>query len=312
MSPPLRPMLAAKIKEDVDSLPYPLYASPKIDGFRALVVGGKLYSRTLKLIPNTFTQQCFAGLPEGLDGELAVGDICDPNLMQHCMSGLMSYEGTPIVSFNIFDTFSNPSYPYWRRLELIQAWQKRCGITGLEIVEQTLVHTPEVLREYEAHQLRRGFEGVILRTPTSKYKFGRSTLREAYLLKLKRYTDGEAIVVGFEELEHNLNDQDRDERGYAKRSHHQSGKVPGGVLGALLCRDLETGQDVRLGTGFTAAERATIWASRSSYLGLCVTYKHFAVTGVKDGRRQPVFKCFRDFRDVLPNTNSTSNSKTQD
>jgi DNA ligase-1 len=295
----IRPMLAAKIKEDIEDLPYPLYASPKIDGIRALTINGKLYSRTLKPIPNKYTQQYFAGLPEGLDGELVVGDPCDPNLMQQCMSGLMSFEGTPAVSFHLFDTFSNPSYPYWRRLEIIQAWQKSCGIPNLKIVEQTLIHTPETLLEYEAHQLRLGFEGVILRTPTSRYKFGRSTFREAYLLKLKRYTDGEAVVVGFEELEHNLNEQERDELGYAKRSHQQAGKVPGGVLGALLCQDLETGQDVRLGTGFTAAERLHIWENQSSYLGLCVTYKHFAVTGVKDKRRQPVFKCFRDLRDVI-------------
>jgi len=291
-------MLGAKIKGDIEALPYPLYASPKIDGIRALVVGGKLYSRKLLPIPNEFTQACFSGLPEGLDGELAVGDLTDPNLMQRCMSGIMSQGGCPVVSFNLFDTFSNPNYPYWRRLELVQNWQKRCGITGVEVVPQTLIHTAEELREYEAAQLRRGYEGVILRTPTSKYKFGRSTEREAYLLKLKRYTDGEAVVTGFEELEHNFNDLERDELGYAKRSHHATGKVAGGVLGALLCRDLETGQTVRLGTGFTAAERAAIWAARERYLGLCVTYKHFAVTGVKTGRRQPVFKCFRDLRDI--------------
>lgn len=296
----LRPMLGAKLKEgqDLQDLQYPLYASPKIDGIRALVVDGRLYSRTLTLIPNQFVQEFFAGLPEGFDGELAVGEPWHPNLMQRTMSGVMSFEGTPVVNYYVFDTYLYTKRPFWRRLEWLQGQVSTRNFPGVRLVQQTLIHTHEELKEYENTQLRLGYEGVIVRTVTSPYKYGRSTLREGYLVKLKRYQDAEARVVGFEELEINLNDQERDELGYAKRSHHRAGKVPGGVLGALLCVDLETGQPVRLGSGFTAAERKDIWAAREKYVGLCVTYKHFAVTGVKEGRRQPIFKCFRDLRDI--------------
>ena len=296
---PLRPMLAAKLtdKQTLEDLPYPLYASPKIDGIRALVHRGRLFSRTMKEIPNAFTQQFFRGLPEGFDGELAVGPAYSPSLMQTTMSGVMAEAGEPRVTFHLFDCFTNPLFPYWRRLELLTGWASSTDSPGVDLLMQTLVHTPQELKDYETIQLRLGYEGVILRTPQSKYKFGRSTFRESYLVKLKRYTDGEAVVVGFEELLRNANELERDERGYAKRSSHQENLVPAGTLGTLLCRDMETQQPVALGSGFTAAERLAIWENRHKYVGLAVTYKHFAVTGVKDARRQPIFKCFRDLRD---------------
>lgn len=301
----LRPMLAAKLKpeQDLEDLPYPLYASPKIDGIRALIVQGRFLSRTLKEIPSAYVQQTvgFHNLPNGLDGELGVGELTHPNLMQRSMSGIMSQVGSTDFTFNVFDLWTNPRQPYWRRWEQVQSIHRSLAqhCPQLKVVEQTYVTTPEELREYENCQLRAGYEGVVCRTPTSPYKFGRSTLRESYLVKLKRYTDGEARIVDFEELLHNANEATRDERGYAKRTTHASGKIPAGTLGALLCEDLETGGIVRLGTGFTAAERDHIWANRARYVGLCVTYKHFSVTGVKDARRQPVFKCFRDIADIV-------------
>lgn len=304
MTRAFQPMLGAKLKpeQDLDDLPYPLYASPKIDGIRACMTSEGLLSRTLKPIPNLYTQRLFARLPVGSDGELAVGELNHPNLMQKTMSGVMNIEEQHPVTFNLFDRWDKPREPYWARLEQLQIWYKglfEADRVGVHLLKQTLIHTSQELYEYENTQLRSGFEGVIVRTPTSLYKYGRSTFREGYLIKLKRYTDGEARVVDFEELFHNDNPQERDERGYAKRTTHAAGKRPGGVLGALLCVDLETGQPVRLGTGFTSAERTAIWNDRDSYRGLYVTYKHFAVTGVKEGRRQPVFKCFRDLRDIV-------------
>src|SRR5437899_138139 len=79
----------------------------------------------------------------------------------------------------------------------------------------------------------RGFEGVMLRKPDGPYKFGRSTVREGYLMKVKRFTQEEAVVVGYEEQETNLNEATKDALGHTKRSSHKAGKRPAGVLGAL-------------------------------------------------------------------------------
>ena len=51
----MKPMLAA-LCEDVTKLRYPVIASPKLDGIRALVIDGQLVSRTLKPIPNRYVQ----------------------------------------------------------------------------------------------------------------------------------------------------------------------------------------------------------------------------------------------------------------
>src|SRR5690606_27777905 len=113
---------------------------------------------------------------------------------------------------------------------------------------------------------------------------GRSTAREGHLLKLKRFTDGEAVVIGFEELMHNANEATKDELGYTKRSTHADGKVPMGTLGALKVRDLTTGIEFSIGTGYTAAQRRKLWDARDTLVGKVVKYKHFE-GGVKDAPR---------------------------
>ena len=47
-----KPMLAGTL-ENLSDITYPVAISEKIDGIRALMVEGKLVSRTLKSIPNS-------------------------------------------------------------------------------------------------------------------------------------------------------------------------------------------------------------------------------------------------------------------
>ena len=51
------------------------------------------------------------------------------------------------------------------------------------------------LAAYEEECLAEGYEGVMIRTPDSPYKCGRSTEREGWLLKIKRFEDAEAVVL---------------------------------------------------------------------------------------------------------------------
>jgi DNA ligase-1 len=55
-------------------------------------------------------------------------------------------------------------------------------------------------------------------------------------------------------------------------------------------RDWKTGVEFHVGTGFTAADRALMWAKPP--IGETVKYKFFPV-GVKDKPRHPVFLGFR-------------------
>lgn len=297
-----RPMLAAKASEqelkDLFKRGHSFLLSPKIDGIRALVVNGQLVSRTMKPIRNYHTQALF-GRPEleGLDGELVVGNPWDKNLMQQTSSGVMSYAGRPAVSFHVFDKW-NEYKGFGFRIAATNelAWKTNQPVA---IVLHKLVRSYEQLLEMETEYLSLGYEGVMLRHPNGPYKQNRSTLKEAYLVKVKRFEDSEAIVTGAAPLYRNLNAATIDERGYTKRSHSLDGKAPDDLLGTLTVRDISSGQEFSVGSGFTETQRRELWAQGiDNLLGRIVKYKSFKNAGVKDAPRHPIFLGFRDVEDL--------------
>ncbi len=291
-----RPLLAAKTTDaDLARLKYPLLLSPKIDGVRALVVNGQLMSRSMKPIPNKHTQSLF-GRSElnGLDGELVVGVPYDHNLMQQTTSGVMSHGGTPNVQYHVFDRWDLDA-PFHVRLKEAESLATRSS--QAYHVSHTLVRNVDELLELEQAYTEIGYEGVMLRSLTGRYKQNRSTLREGILLKVKRFHDSEAIVLGWEPLMRNLNEQVLDERGYAKRSTEQAGKVPDTLVGSLTVRDCVTGIVFSIGSGFTEAQRISLYHNRENIIGRLVKYKSFSV-GVKDKPRFPIFLGFRSPLDI--------------
>lgn len=304
-----RPMLAAKIGPDeIDRLKFPLLATPKLDGIRCLVLGGRALSRKLKLIPNLHIQaQISRYLPDGLDGELMLskgdtfGDIS---------SAVMSVDGEPKFRYHVFD-YVTPGCgldePYANRVAKLKHWYKRdVDAPFVRLVEPKLIKTPTELEKYEWKTIAEGFEGVCLRTPESPYKCGRSTVNEGWLVALKRFVDAEAVIIGFEEQEENLNEAKRDEVGSLKRSSHKAGKRGKGTLGAFVCKPAEDDGSFRLtsetfrigaGRGLTDVVRQEIWDNRAAYLGKLIKFR-YQEHGMKDKPRIPVFLGFRDARDT--------------
>ena len=277
----MKPMLACEA--NLKALKFPALASPKLDGVRAIIRDGVVLSRSLKPIPNRHVQMMF-GRPEleGLDGELILGDPTHPEAYRRTVSAVMSIDGEPDVAFHVFDRWDR-DYPY---NEVALSY-------GLTIpVCSTLIRTMEELEEYEVALLDKGYEGVMLRDPQSPYKFGRSTAKEGYLLKLKRFADSEAEIIDFEELMHNQNEAIINETGHTERSTKQDGLLPAGTLGALVVLDIHSGVEFKIGTGFTAAERQKFWNLRASLRGSLVKYQYFP-TGSKEKPRFPSFQGFR-------------------
>jgi len=280
-----------------------LLVSNKLDGIRAIVRNGILVSRSLKLIRNTHTQRVFSNpLLEGVDGELIVGLPFGEGVFARTSSGVMSEGGTPNVKFHVFDYIHPPEEPYIRRLsrlhEAISKAENDELSEHLVIVKQHHVTSLEVLNRLEADAVERGYEGLIVRSPNAPYKFGRSTLKEGYMGKLKRFHDSEAIVIGFEELMHNDNLPTQDALGYTHRSSHKANQRPSGMLGNLQVRDLKTAEWVfGIGSGFDHNTRRQIWENRSSFLGRTVKYKYLQV-GTIDAPRHPIFLGFRHKEDL--------------
>lgn len=294
MPPGFEPMLASPLKDG--ALPkFPCLASPKLDGVRVHVFEDVM-SRKLKKIPNAHVQKLLAR-PEFamLDGEIVVGPPTAPDVYLKTMSGVMSRDGEPDIKLLVFDVIPNmrenglvPGAAFSVRYALLKNIMARDKTGLLELVEQVVVNNEEELTALEEKWLAQGYEGVMIRSLLGMYKFGRSTVKEGHLLKLKRFLDSEAEVLECIELEHNNNVATKNELGRTKRSSHKAGKSAGFTLGALRVKDVKTGVEFQIGSGFTEQDRNELWAIRQELPGSFIKYSYFP-TGNKEKPRFPVY-----------------------
>jgi DNA ligase-1 len=287
-------MLAGEAPKDIR---FPVMASPKLDGIRCIVVNGMAMSRNWKPIPNKHVQKLLStGDFDGLDGELIVGEPGGAEVYRNTMKGVMSEDGEPDFRFYVFDNiYAGEKTPFRERFLSLVAMHIDDKFPG-RIVWHKDIHNQEQLDEEESLRLGQGYEGLILRDPKGPYKHGRSTSKEGWLLKLKRFSDAEAVVIGVTELMKNDNVATKDAFGHTTRSSHKDNLVGQNTLGALQC-ELPNGIQFNIGTGFSAALRQELWDARGSLIGKIVKYKFFD-GGSKDAPRFPVFIGFRDPRDM--------------
>jgi len=301
----IKPMLAAPAK--IADIQFPVAASPKIDGIRGLILNCRAASRSLKSFPNVHTQKMFSNqILDGLDGEFILGSPVSPDSYRVTNSALMTMVGTPDVKLWVFDDIANPDRTFVERLKIAEEKVERALNAGfnIEMLDQVLVESMEELLEWEEHYLSLGFEGLILRNLNSPYKYGRSTINEGGMLKLKRMYDSEAVVVSVHERMHNGNAATINELGYTERSSHKENLVPAGDMGYITVRDINKESmfydvEFNIGTGFTAEDRAWFWKNKKEVVdsGTIVKYAFFPV-GVKDKPRHPSFKGFRSTIDM--------------
>lgn len=291
----IKPMRAFKLDDSkIDLIHYPCYGSPKFDGIRAIVFRGFVLSNTLKLIRNPEVQRALAQL-EFFDGELISG-----NSFQETTSCIMSSSGGSNFTYHAFDSFRTPNAIFLNRLrDLEESYIASNQDERVKIVQHIKIKSPRDLIRYEEDMLQSGYEGIMLRHPAGRYKFGRSTYAEEFLLKRKPVIDEEAFIIGFEEQEENQNELTYDNRGYAQRSACKDNKTGKDTLGAFIVRSSKWG-DFRIGTGLglTDSLRRDIWENRDKYLGKIITFKYQAF-GTKDKPRQPIFLRFRHPEDTL-------------
>ena len=291
----IRPLLSCEVP--LDKIKFPIYISTKFDGIRALVIDGVVYSRSLKPIRNKHVQKLF-GKPEynGFDGELIVGDIYAKDVFQKTTSGVMSEDGTPDVTFHVFDLWSMPTFDYeYRQRELQEILLNNEEYEGVVYTTIHKCQTVEDLEFFLNHEKNVGGEGLIGRSTSGVYKYGRSTPKEQLSIKFKFFEQDEFEVVGFNERMHNTNEQKRDELGYAERSSARDGLVPTNTLGSLVLKYNDT--TFSCGTGFDDKLRKEIWDNKELYLGKLASIRYMSV-GSKDLPRVPSFIGFRHIEDI--------------
>jgi DNA ligase-1 len=284
-----KPMLAATL-DPSDEIPFPVFCSQKLDGIRCLVVNGEAVSRNFKPIKNAHIRRLISKLPEGFDGEIMAGKN-----FQEATHAVMSEDGEPEFTYAVFDWLrGNSDIPYIERMDELER------VNTPDFVKKILpvrIEDETELLALEKAFLRQGYEGVMLRKGNGPYKFGRSTVREGYLVKLKRFIDSEAEVLDCVEQMENTNEKIDNALGHGERSSAKAGMVPKGTLGAFKVRDIKSGIEFSIGSGMNDAIRAEVWKSRKAYIGKIIKYKS-QPTGVKTAPRFPVFLGFRARADM--------------
>lgn len=304
MNKQFEPMGATKVTEEqCKKLRYPVLVTPKLDGIRCVIRGGRALTKSLKPVPNDQLRSILEEYcHDGLDGEIIICDEAYKPLPYNDIQAFVMAKRRTLeeyhytLTYAVFDMVKGNQWdrPYKDRMEDLITW---AGLSFVNKILPVKCNDFAALKLEEERAVYHGYEGICIRDPNGPYKFGRSTVREGWLLKLKRFEDSEAEIIDFEEKMHNANEATIGATGRMERSSHKSGLVPAGTLGALIVRDIKTGGQFSVGSGFTDAQRADIWARREELKGKLIVYK-FQPSGVKDSPRFPTFKGFRDKIDM--------------
>jgi DNA ligase-1 len=270
------PMLASVFKPE--KLKFPALASRKLDGIRCIIRDGVALSRSGKPIRNQYIQSVL-GRKEfnWLDGELMVGAPNDPKAFSNSTSGVMSEDGEPDFVFHVFDIAAEGA-GFESRLAVAKSIVTKAKSKHLKIVEHVKLTSLGGLDLIEEKWLMEGFEGVMLRSLDGPYKLGRSSVTEGHLLKVKRFSDAEAVIIDYVE---EVTTKDR---------------TPKNALGKFICR-MPNGVEFGVGGGFSREERIAFWKQKDAMIGKICKYKYFEV-GMIDAPRFPSFIGIRDEDDM--------------
>lgn len=285
----MKPMLAAT-PENLEKIELPCLASVKLDGIRGVITSQGIRSRKLKKFPNQFVSNLFSRPElEGLDGELIRGIPYGQGVFNRSQSAVMNSHGTPDVDFYVFDVWNVDYLPFRKRHQYLRRMLEQSPHPFIKVLEQKYIETYQQLVDFENEAVDQGYEGLITRSPDGLYKFGRSTVREQGMLKVKRFLDSEAEILELIEEQENQNVGVRDAIGRLKRSSSKAGKVGKGRTGSVRAKDVFTGKEINCTIPSLEAK-----ADPRLRVGSIFTYKYRPPV-IPDGK--PFHLTFKDFRD---------------
>lgn len=271
----------------VDSIKFPAIAQRKEDGmrFNAFVLDGNvtLFSRSGKLIDllgnlDASFKAMSCGSPIVYDGELLVEDIngnildrkTGNGILNKAVKGTISEEESSRVVAVLWDSIDAASFrdglctmPYSKRLYNL-IYDISLSLTKkIRLVETFNVNSLEEIQDRFKEQLAMGYEGIILKDPTSIWESKRSNRQ----VKFKAELDCDLRCVGIEE-------------GQDKYT---------GMIGALVCQSKDAIISVSVGSGLTDEMRSQ---DPSFFLNKIIAVKYNARIENKMGKKtlyQPIF-----------------------
>ena len=309
------------VDANLEKVRFPCLVQPKLDGVRFGHLIGYPTGRSLKQHKNYYVNNFFGDmLFDGFDGEMIIGS--DPTIEDLCRltsSAIGSYEGSHHFTWNIFDFVTKDSIklPYRERLNIASSKigqiiaQYPILAKHIKLIQFFNCVSMNDLLSYEEDFLDLGYEGLIIRDPNGLYKEGRSTVREGGLLRIKRFIEEEAIVVGVTEGQHNGNEALINELGLTYRTSHQANKIGNGMVATMqaeLVKDVydslskkllfNKGQVINITAGsLTHDERKFYYENQNKIIGRISKFKFFS-RGIKDKPRFPNHVSFKNLEDL--------------
>ena len=291
------PFLAPNDKIDITKIPYPQMASWKFDGIRCIFKDGEMFTRSLKYVPNIKLHERFAHLKKWsvdhnviLDGELWCRSVPFNEL-----SGIVRQFDCKLpddLFFYCFDSIHNEKYDE----EFISRVCRYMDLSSHPYflpVDQWEVNTVETVESLFNQALDRGFEGLILRNPCGRYKYGRATVKENLMYKVKPFETFDAVIVGIvqatevnEDAEKKTNELGRSVTSKKKDDRHLINKASAFEVDY-------NGKTLKVTLAMPDDEKENVWINRDRFIGRIIEYKGMLV-GAKDLPRHPVFLRFID------------------
>ncbi|KAL5022797.1 hypothetical protein ScPMuIL_001952 [Solemya velum] len=216
------------------------WMSEKLDGVRAFWNGRCFYSRlgNAFLAPHWFTKDLPVDMH--LDGELFGGRGKFQSTVSIVKNG-QGEEAWKKIKYFVFDAPHIEKQPFEKRIAAIQEYFDENQPQYAVNVEQEKCKGKEQVEEELKRVIKLGGEGLMIREPGSKYERRRSHT----LLKIKKFYDAEAIVIGYEP---------------GKGRFHNA-------VGALRCK-MACGKIFKVGSGMTDKDH-----HHPPKVGTIITYK---------------------------------------
>lgn len=252
--PVFKVQLAHKFEEKRVEKEKLVATEPKLDGVRciAIVKNGhaNLYSRNGKSLSDNYQTTIIADIENmASDGLIPKDVVFDGELMgsdfTKTVSQIHRKSNVDITShfYNVFDwvpyedwVSQKPTLDCQETREKLEDMGLEAHSTYLKLVQRDIVPPSKIKAMHDVY-VKQGYEGAMIKTLKSKYKFGRGH----NVTKLKDFYDIDLEVVSFEE---------------------GTGKY-NGMLGAIVVKNKNV--LVNVGSGFTDEDRKKIWEHRSDF-----------------------------------------------
>lgn len=280
---------------------------PKLDGVRVLMTvipsdDGTLtvvsYSRNGKVFENfthiekQISDNWIKMVRKAATSNLSMGFVLDGEVIGNTFQELMrqarrkeNVQADDSV-FNIFDIVPLADFRrgYWnaqlsKRIKILEDMRPIIdNMPNVELLPHIMVDLDtaegrDVLHRYAKDQVNAGFEGIMIKDVGAPYECKRNT----FWMKWKPTITVDLEVIGVEE-------------GTGRNV---------GRLGALVCSGVDDGKtiDVNVGSGFSDADRDSLWSDRNIVIGRTVEILCDVITQNQDGTYSLRFPRFVRFRD---------------